>query len=315
MAKEDTTKNDYQSEQIQVLKGLEAVRKRPGMYIGSTSARGLHHLVYEVVDNSVDEALAGYCTHIEVMIHPDESITVVDNGRGIPTGMHPTEHMSGVEVALTMLHAGGKFDKDSYKVSGGLHGVGISVVNALSEKLDIEVRREGKVHKQTYSRGIKVTELAVVGKTTSTGTTVTFKPDHEIFTELNYAFDTLSNRLRELAFLNRGLHITIVDERDAEKGARREEYHYKGGIVEFVEYLRGNRKPVHPKPVFIEAIREEAEIDLAFQYDDGYNENTFTFVNNINTHEGGSHLTGFKAALTRTLNDYARKNNFLKKEL
>ncbi len=316
MANNDSTQNDYQSEQIQVLKGLEAVRKRPGMYIGSTSARGLHHLVYEVVDNSVDEALAGYCTHIEVSIHPDESITVVDNGRGIPTNMHPTEHMSGVEVALTMLHAGGKFDKDSYKVSGGLHGVGISVVNALSEKLEIEVRREGKIHKQTYSRGVKVTELEVVGKTKSTGTTVTFKPDHEIFTELNYAFDTLSNRLRELAFLNRGLHITIVDERDSERGVRREEYHYKGGIVEFVEFLRGNRKPVHPKPVFIEAIREEAEIDLAFQYDDGYNENTFTFVNNINTHEGGSHLTGFKAALTRTLNDYARKNNFLKtKEL
>ena len=317
MAKNDDSKNEqeYGAGQLQVLKGLEAVRKRPGMYIGSTSARGLHHLVYEVVDNAVDEALAGFCTDIQVYIHPDESITCDDNGRGIPTDMHPTEHKTGVEVALTMLHAGGKFDKDSYKVSGGLHGVGVSVVNALSEKLTVEVRREGKVHRQSFVRGDKVTELEVVGKTKSTGTTVTFKPDHEIFTELNYSFDTLSNRLRELAFLNRGLRITITDERDAEKGPRKEEYYYKGGIVEFVEFLRGSRKPMHPKVVFIEAIREEAEIELAFQYDDGYNENTFTFVNNINTHEGGAHLTGFKAALTRTLNDYARKGNFLKKEL
>jgi DNA gyrase subunit B len=317
MAKDDSTKNEqeYGASQLQVLKGLEAVRKRPGMYIGSTSARGLHHLVYEVVDNAVDEALAGFCTDIEVYIHPDESITVNDNGRGIPTDMHPTEHKTGVEVALTMLHAGGKFDKDSYKVSGGLHGVGVSVVNALSEKLTVEVRQRGLIHRQSYARGDKVTELEVVGKTKSTGTTVTFKPDHEIFTELNYAFDTLSNRLRELAFLNRGLRITITDERDSEKGHRKEEYYYKGGIVEFVEFLRGSRKPMHPKVVFIEAVREEAEIELAFQYDDGYNENTFTFVNNINTHEGGAHLTGFKAALTRTLNDYARKGNFLKKEL
>ena len=314
MAKNETPKNDYSADSIQVLKGLEAVRKRPGMYIGSTSARGLHHLVYEVVDNSVDEALAGHCTDIDVVIHPDDSITVTDNGRGIPVGIHPTEQKTGVEVALTMLHAGGKFDKDSYKVSGGLHGVGVSVVNALSEQLEVEVRLDGKIHRQKYARGIKVTELEVVGKTKSTGTTVTFKPDHEIFTELNYAFDTLSNRLRELAFLNRGLRISITDERE-EGGPRKEEYLYKGGIVEFVEHLRGTRKPVHPKPVFIEAEREEAEIEVALQYDDGYNENTFTFVNNINTHEGGSHLTGFKAALTRTLNDYARKNNMLKKEL
>ncbi|HEX6694708.1 MAG TPA: DNA topoisomerase (ATP-hydrolyzing) subunit B [Longimicrobiales bacterium] len=315
MAKNEAEKHDYGAGQLQVLKGLEAVRKRPGMYIGSTSSRGLHHLVYEVVDNSVDEALAGFCTHIEVYIHPDNSITVVDNGRGIPTDMHPTEKKSGVEVALTMLHAGGKFDKDSYKVSGGLHGVGVSVVNALSEKLTVEVSRDGKTHRQSFTRGDKVTELEVVGKTKSTGTTITFKPDPEIFTELNFAFDTLSNRLRELAFLNKGLNITIIDERDSEKGHRREEYHYEGGIVQFVEFLRGTRKPMHPKPVYIEAVREEAEIDLAFQYDDGYNENTYTFVNNINTHEGGSHLTGFKAALTRTLNDYARKGNFLKKEL
>jgi DNA gyrase subunit B len=315
MAKNEAEKHDYGAGQLQVLKGLEAVRKRPGMYIGSTSSRGLHHLVYEVVDNSVDEARAGFCTHIEVYVHPDNSITVVDNGRGIPTDMHPTEKKTGVEVALTMLHAGGKFDKDSYKVSGGLHGVGVSVVNALSEKLTVEVSRDGKTHRQTFVRGDKVTELEVVGKTKSTGTTITFKPDPEIFTELNFAFDTLSNRLRELAFLNKGLNITIIDERDSEKGHRREEYHYEGGIVQFVEFLRGSRKPMHPKPVYIEAVREEAEIELAFQYDDGYNENTYTFVNNINTHEGGSHLTGFKAALTRTLNDYARKGNFLKKEL
>ena len=306
--------SDYSAGQIQVLKGLEAVRKRPGMYIGSTSARGLHHLVYEVVDNSVDEALAGHCSHIEVLIHPDDSITVVDNGRGIPVDMHPTEKKPGLEVAMTMLHAGGKFDKDSYKVSGGLHGVGVSVVNALSEVLEVEVRRDGKIYRQRYARGIKATELEVVGKSRDTGTQVTFKPDPEIFTELNYNFDTLANRLRELAFLNRGLRISLADERSGET-KKYEEYHYKGGINEFVEYLRGNRKPLHPKPVYIEASREEAEIEVALQYDDGYNENTFTFVNNINTHEGGTHLTGFKAALTRTLNDYARKNNVLKKEL
>jgi DNA gyrase subunit B len=306
--------SDYSAGQIQVLKGLEAVRKRPGMYIGSTSARGLHHLVYEVVDNSVDEALAGHCSHIEVLIHPDDSITVVDNGRGIPVDMHPTEKKPGLEVAMTMLHAGGKFDKDSYKVSGGLHGVGVSVVNALSEVLEVEVRRDGKIYRQRYARGIKATELEVVGKSKDTGTQVTFKPDPEIFTELNYNFDTLANRLRELAFLNRGLRISLADERSGET-KKYEEYHYEGGINEFVEYLRGNRKPLHPKPVYIEASREEAEIEVALQYDDGYNENTFTFVNNINTHEGGTHLTGFKAALTRTLNDYARKNNVLKKEL
>jgi len=313
MAKSE--KHEYSAGQIQVLKGLEAVRKRPGMYIGSTSARGLHHLAYEVVDNSVDEAMAGFCSRIDAVIHPDDSITVTDNGRGIPVDMHPTERKPGVEVAMTMLHAGGKFDKESYKVSGGLHGVGVSVVNALSELLEVEVRRDGKVYRQRYSRGIKTTDLEVIGKSKSTGTTVTFKPDPEIFTELNYNFDTLANRLRELAFLTRALRITLTDERGGEKGKRREEYHYEGGIVEFVEYLRGTRKALHPKPVFLEAAREEAEIELALQYDEGYNENTFTFVNNINTHEGGAHLTGFKAALTRTLNDYARKNNFLKKDM
>ena len=315
MAKNEP-KESYNAGQIQVLKGLEAVRKRPGMYIGSTGPRGLHHLVYEVVDNSVDEALAGYCTQVDVSIHPDNSITVIDDGRGIPVDLHPTEKLPGVELAMTVLHAGGKFDKSSYKVSGGLHGVGVSVVNALSEWLEVEIQRGGKVYRQRYARGIKSTELEVIGKTKATGTRVTFKPDPEIFSDLNYTFDTLSNRLRELAFLNKGLRIIITDERDLnDKGPKREEYHYEGGIVQFVEFLRGSRKPLHPKPVYIEAAREEAEIELALQYDDGYNENTFTFVNNINTHEGGTHLTGFKAALTRTINDYARKNNILKKEL
>jgi DNA gyrase subunit B len=312
MAKAD----NYDAGQIQVLKGLEAVRKRPSMYIGSTGPRGLHHLVYEVVDNSVDEALAGYADHIDVVIHPDNSVTVTDNGRGIPVDMHPTEKIPGLEVAMTMLHAGGKFDKRSYKVSGGLHGVGVSVVNALSEWLEVEVRRAGKVYHQKYVRGAKTRELEVIGKTKDTGTKVTFKPDHEIFSDLNYNFDTLANRLRELAFLNKGLMITLTDERSDESiKPRREEYHAEDGIKEFVEYLRGTRKPLHPKPVYVEASREEAEIELALQYDEGYTENTFTFVNNINTHEGGTHLTGFKAALTRTLNDYARKNNVLKKEM
>ena len=308
--------DNYGAESIQVLKGLEAVRKRPGMYIGSTGPRGLHHLVYEVVDNSVDEALAGYCDTIDVVIRPDNSVSVTDNGRGIPVDIHPTEKLPGVEVAMTILHAGGKFDKNSYKVSGGLHGVGVSVVNALSEWLEVEVRRGGKLYHQRYARGTKTKELEEMGKTKETGTKVTFKPDHEIFQDLNYTFDTLSNRLRELAFLNKGLRITLSDERSEEGNApRREEYYAEGGIREFVEYLRGTRKPLHPKPVYLEASREEAEIELALQYDDGYNENTYTFVNNINTHEGGSHLTGFKAALTRSLNEYARKGNYLKKEL
>jgi DNA gyrase subunit B len=316
MASKEPRSKDYTAGQIQVLKGLEAVRKRPSMYIGSTGQRGLHHLVYEVVDNSVDEALAGHCRHIEVFLRPDDSITVIDDGRGIPVDIHPVEKKPGVEVAMTMLHAGGKFDKESYKVSGGLHGVGVSVVNALSERLEVEVRRNGKIYRQRYARGAKQTELEVVGKVKGSGTTVTFKPDPEVFTELRYNYDTVANRLRELAFLNKGLRITITDEREIDdKGTKRDEYHFKGGIVEFVEFLRGTRKPLHPKPIYIEASRPEAEIELAIQYDDGYNESTFTFVNNINTHEGGTHLTGFKAALTRTLNDYARRNGLLKKDL
>jgi DNA gyrase subunit B len=309
---------DYNAGQIQVLKGLEAVRKRPGMYIGSTSARGLHHLVYEVVDNSIDEAMAGHADRVDVTIHADDSITVVDNGRGIPVDLHPTEKVPAVELALTVLHAGGKFDNEgegSYKVSGGLHGVGVSVVNALSEWLRVAVRREGKVHEMAFARGDKTQELTVTGTTKERGTTVSFKPDGQIFEETTYSFDTLSNRLRELAFLNKGVHITLTDERPATEGGevRRDEYHYEGGLRAFVEHLRGTRKPLHQDVIYIEAARPEADIEIALQYDDGYNENTFTFVNNINTHEGGTHLTGFKAALTRSINEYARKTGLFKK--
>ena len=310
--------NDYTAGQIQVLKGLEAVRKRPGMYIGSTSARGLHHLVYEVVDNAVDEAMAGYCTEIQVTLRGDGAVVVTDDGRGIPVDIHPTEGVPGVELAMTTLHAGGKFDRNTYKVSGGLHGVGVSVVNALSEWLEVEIRRDGHIYRQRYARGIRETPLETIGKVKKddTGTTVTFKPDAQIFTELVFSFETLANRLRELAFLNKGLRISLKDERpEADADHKVEDYRFDGGIVEFVGYLRGTRQPLHPKPVYIEAAREEAEIELALQYDQGYNEATFTFVNNINTHEGGTHLTGFKAALTRTLNDYARKNGLLKKDL
>ncbi len=313
-------KNDYNAGQIQVLKGLEAVRKRPGMYIGSTAARGLHHLVYEVVDNSVDEAMAGYCEEIAVILHEDGSATISDDGRGIPVDVHPTEGVPDVELAMTTLHAGGKFDKNTYKVSGGLHGVGVSVVNALSEWLVVDIKRNGHEYRQRYEKGVKQTELETLGKVkkSESGTTVSFKPDDSIMTELRFNFDTLSNRLREMAFLNKGLRIRLVDERVAGEGSTGptvEEYKYDGGLVEFVHYLRGARTPLHPDPVYIEEVREEAEIELALQYDQGYNESTFTFVNNINTHEGGTHLTGFKAALTRTINDYAKKNNLLKKDL
>jgi DNA gyrase subunit B len=304
---------EYTARQIQVLKGLEAVRKRPGMYIGSTSARGLHHLVYEVVDNSIDEAMAGFCTDVVVTIHPDDSVTVEDNGRGIPVDIHPTEKVPGVELAMTTLHAGGKFDKSSYKVSGGLHGVGVSVVNALSEWLEVVIVRDDRRYRQRYARGVKATELEVLGPARGQGTKVTFKPDATILTELSFNFETLSGRLRELAFLNKGLKIVLSDERAGNGHQRREEYHFKGGLVEFVKFLRGSRQPLHEKVIYFETSRAEAEIELAMQYDDGYAENTHTFVNNINTHEGGSHLTGFKAALTRTINDYGRKNGIFKK--
>ena len=306
------TNGEYTAGQITVLKGLEAVRKRPGMYIGSTSARGLHHLVYEVVDNSIDEAMAGFCTEIEVTLHEDGSVTVTDDGRGIPVDIHPEEGVPGVEVAMTTLHAGGKFDKDSYKVSGGLHGVGVSVVNALSEWLEVEITRDGQRYHQRYVRGIKDTDLEIIGKAKGSGTHVTFMPDSEIFTEpgLSYNFETLNNRLRELAFLNKGLKIVLTDERD---GAE-ETHQYEGGLASFVEHVRGSRQPLHEKIVYFEASREEADIELAMQYDDGFSEHTHTFVNNINTHEGGAHLTGLKAALTRTINDYARRNNIFKKD-
>jgi len=310
MAEEKKTQNgDYTAEQITVLKGLEAVRKRPGMYIGSTSARGLHHLVYEVVDNSIDEAMAGHCTEVAVTIRKDGSIRVTDDGRGIPVDIHPEEGVPGVELAMTILHAGGKFDKDSYKVSGGLHGVGVSVVNALSEWLEVEVVRDGHKYHQRYACGIKEKELEEVGKAKGSGTTVTFKPDPGIFTELEYSFDTLNNRLREMAFLNKGLSITITDDRTGTV----EKHQYEGGLASFVEYVRGARQPLHPEVFYFEASREEADIEVAMQYDDGFSENTHTFVNNINTHAGGAHLTGLKAALTRTINDYARRSGLFKK--
>ncbi len=310
-AKERGT-SGYHADAIQVLKGLEAVRRRPAMYIGSVSGRGLHHLVYEVVDNSVDEALAGYCTEIAVTIHADNSVTVADNGRGIPVDLHKTEKKPGVEVALTVLHAGGKFDKSTYKVSGGLHGVGVSVVNALSERLEVWVDRDGKRHHMAFARGETTQKLEVTGKAKGTGTTVWFKPDPQIFTETRFDYATLANRLRELAFLNKGLTIRLKDER---KGQQREEtFCYKGGLAEFVKYLLGNRKPLHPKPITFEATRDGVEVEGAIQYDEGYNDNTFSFVNNINTNEGGTHLTGFRAALTRTINEWAKQDGLLKRE-
>jgi DNA gyrase subunit B len=303
-------REDYTAESIQVLKGLEAVRRRPGMYIGSTSARGLHHLIYEVVDNSVDEALAGFCDRIDVTIHQDSAVTVVDNGRGIPVDLHKTEKLPGVEVAMTMLHAGGKFDKASYKVSGGLHGVGVSVVNALSERLDVWVQRDGNEHHMAFARGVTAQQLEVTGKTKKTGTKITFKPDAKIFTDTAFDYATVASRLRELAFLNQGLTLTLTDERNN----KQDEFLFKKGLAEFVTYLRGNRKALHPKPIQFQATKDDVEIDVAVQYDEGYAENTFSFVNNINTHEGGTHLTGFKAALTRVINEVAKDKGLLKKE-
>ena len=301
----------YDQNQIQVLEGLEAVRRRPGMYIGSTDARGLHHLVYEIVDNSIDEAMAGYCTHIEVVLNADGSVTVTDNGRGIPTGIHPKMGISAVEVCLTQLHAGGKFDGAGYKVSGGLHGVGLSVVNALSTYLEVEVRQDGKLFRQRYSNGGKPEgPLTVVGTADTTGTKVTFHPDPEIFETLDFQFDTLKYRLRELAFLNAGLKITLEDKREGKEDKR--EFHYEGGIVSFVDYLNRNKEVMLPKTIWFSGSKDDTSVEIAMQYNDTYSETIFTFANNIATEEGGVHLDGFKAALTRTLNDYARRNNLLK---
>ncbi len=307
-AKPKEKSTEYGAEKIKVLEGLEAVRMRPAMYIGSTGAAGLHHLVYEIVDNSVDEALAGFCTDIKVTIHIDNSVTVEDNGRGIPVDMHKTEKKPAVEVVMTTLHAGGKFDSATYKVSGGLHGVGASVVNALSEYLDLEIKRNGKVYHQRYKRGEKLTELEVTGTSNKTGTKITFKPDGEIFEETEFSFDTLSQRLRELAFLNKGLQISIYDERTEKSHI----FKYDGGIVSFVSLLNRNKNVLHKDPIYIEAEKDDIIMEIALQYNDGYSEQLYTFANNINTHEGGTHLSGFKAALTRTVNSYAQANNLLK---
>ena len=299
---------EYTADSIKVLEGLEAVRKRPAMYIGSTGSVGLHHLVYEIVDNSVDEAMAGFCKNIDVIIHIENSVTVIDDGRGIPTEMHSTQKRSAAEVALTVLHAGGKFDSEVYKVSGGLHGVGVSVVNALSEWLDLEIKQNGKVYQQRYERGTPQAPLAETGTTTTTGTKITFKPDYQIFEECEYSYDILSQRLRELAFLNRGLKITIQDERSGKKQA----FFYEGGIASFIEYLNKNKTPLHPTPIHLEKEREGVFVEIAFQYNDSYVEQVFSFANNINTQEGGTHLVGFKAALTRTVNAYAVSSGLLK---
>jgi DNA gyrase subunit B len=300
--------HSYDARNIQVLKGLEGVRKRPAMYIGSTGQSGLHHLVYEVVDNSVDEALAGFCTAVSVTIHPDSSVTVVDDGRGIPVDIHPTQNRPALEVVMTTLHAGGKFDESSYKVSGGLHGVGVSVVNALSEWLEVEVDRGGKRYTQRYEKGIVKSDVAVTGETQRTGTIVRWKPDPEIFETVNYNFDTLSQRLRELAFLNKGIRIQFLDERTGKK----HDFQYEGGIVSFVKHLNDNKTVLHPTPIYHTRERERVVVEFAVQYNDGYIENTFSFVNNINTIEGGTHLVGFRAALTRTINNYAEREGMLK---
>lgn len=305
----ENNKESYDESQIQVLEGLEAVRKRPGMYIGSTSSRGLHHLVYEIVDNSIDEALAGYCKEIEVVINEDNSITVTDDGRGMPVGMHPKMGKPTVEVIMTVLHAGGKFGGGGYKVSGGLHGVGASVVNALSEWCTVTVTREGKEWRQKYSRGNVLTGLEVVGDSDSNGTVVSFKPDTTIFEETEYDFDILSNRLRELAFLNKGISITLVDKREEDKV---ENYLYEGGIKEFVSYLNRNKESLHKEPIYVEGERDGIICEISLQYNDSYSENLFSFANNIDTIEGGTHLVGFKTALTRVINDYGKKFGHLK---
>jgi len=302
--------SSYGADKIQVLEGLQAVRKRPGMYIGSTDARGLHHLVYEVVDNSIDEVMAGFCTKIDVTINTDGSCTVSDDGRGIPTGIHEKYGKPAVELVVTTLHAGGKFDRKSYKVSGGLHGVGLSVVNGLSEYLETTVRREGHIHMMRCERGILVSPLKVIGETTDTGTQQHFMPDHEIFEDVNFDADTLSHHLQDLAYLNRGVRITF---RDLRAGKEREEiFHAEGGIIEFVEHLDKNKVVMHEKPIYLTCERDNIMVEVAMQYTDAFSESVFSYVNNINTIEGGTHLMGFRSALTRCMNDYAKKNKFVK---
>lgn len=302
-------KGNYNAEQIHVLEGLEAVRKRPAMYIGSTSSRGLHHLVYEVVDNSIDEALAGYCSDIKVIIHKDNSITVIDNGRGIPVDMMKKEKKPAVEVIMTVLHAGGKFGDGGYKVSGGLHGVGVTCVNALSEHMEVEVRRGGKCYGIEFAKGKTSKKLYEKGDCETTGTTVHFKPDATIFTETEYSYDTLRLRIRELAFLNKGITISLTDERAEDKS---EAFHFAGGIIEYVEFMDKDKDKINPKPIYLEGEKNAVIVEVAMQYCDTYSENIFTYVNNINTEEGGTHLSGFRKALTRTINAYARKTNMLK---
>src|SRR5919202_4287291 len=299
--------DDYSADKIKVLEGLEAVRKRPAMYIGSTGPAGLHHLVYEVVDNAIDEALAGFCDQVNVTIHIDGSVTVVDNGRGIPVDMHESGK-SAAEVVLTVLHAGGKFENSAYKVSGGLHGVGVSVVNALSERLDLEIWRNGQVYQQSYERGTPVSDLLITGTTQRRGTKVTFKPDQQIFETTEFSFDTLAQRLRELAFLNGGILITLDDERDTKS----HKFQYDGGIVSFVQHLNKNKAAVNEKPIYMRGEKDGIEAEIALQWNDGYAETLYSFANNINTHEGGTHLSGFRSALTRTINYYAGKNNLTK---
>lgn len=306
----EENKQSYDESQIQVLEGLEAVRKRPGMYIGSTSSRGLHHLVYEIVDNSIDEALAGFCKNIEVAINEDNSITVIDDGRGMPVGIHPKMGKSTVEVIMTVLHAGGKFGGGGYKVSGGLHGVGASVVNALSEYCEVTVTREGHVWQQKYSRGNILCDLTKIGDSDGHGTKVMFKPDPEIFEDTIFDFEVLASRLRELAFLNKGIAITLIDKREEEEGV--EKYHYEGGIKEFVSYLNRNKEVLHESPIYVEGEKDGIIAEIALQYNDGYNESLYSFANNIDTIEGGTHLAGFKSALTRAINDYAKRFGHIK---
>ena len=303
-------KQSYDESQIQVLEGLEAVRKRPGMYIGTTSSRGLHHLVYEIVDNSIDEALAGFCSHIEVTINEDNSITVVDNGRGMPVGIHPKMGRSTIEVIMTVLHAGGKFGGGGYKVSGGLHGVGASVVNALSEACEVTVTREGKVWQQKYSRGNILGDVTQIGESDGHGTKTWFKPDHEIFETTVFEFEILQSRLRELAFLNKGIRITLADKREGQENV--ETYYYEGGIKEFVNYLNRNKDVLHPEPIYVEGEKDGIIAEVSLQYNDGYTENLYSFANNIDTIEGGTHLVGFKTAITRVINDYAKKFGHIK---